>query len=100
MTGILVRAACFVAIIVLGVFLRRGTENEKTAARRVQMEIDLVSDPDEEDDDHKLNQDTQEQIEQIRAEQDQMVVVVIVDVHDLQLEIGHKIRNDRSRKQC
>ena len=61
----------------------------------MEVKVKVVPQTDKDHDEPHLQQHRKEQVEQIQPEENQMIIVVVVDVHDFQLKIGHQIRNHR-----
>ena len=61
------------------------------------MKIQRVSQPDENDDHEDLNHNADKKIQQIGTEKNQMIVVVVIHVHDFHLQIGGQVRQYGSR---
>ena len=57
------------------------------------MKIELISKPYKKDNDKDLNNITEQKAQQIRTEEDQPVVIVFIDIHDLQLYVSDQIRD-------
>ena len=74
-------------------FLRGRTEDQQAAPGRSEIEIQLIADTDKQDNDDDLDDKAEKKTKQIGTKNDQTIVIIFVNVHDFQLEIGDNIRN-------
>ena len=79
--------------------LGRRPEDDQATARRGKVEINLIANADKEHDDQDLKQDTEEETQQVRPEENQTLIITLVNVHDLELQIGHQVSDYRAADQ-
>ena len=72
-------------------FYKKQSEYQQAAPGRSEIEVQLIPETDEEDDHKHLDHIAQKETQKIRTENDQMIVIILVHVHDLQLYVGNKI---------
>ncbi|MBQ6913570.1 MAG: hypothetical protein IJQ30_04905, partial [Acidaminococcaceae bacterium] len=78
----------------LQIYVPAGSvDSYKAAPGWSEIEIQLIADTDKQDNDDDLDDKAEEQTEQIGTKNDEMIVIIIVDVHNFQLEIGDDIRD-------
>ena len=68
------------------------TQDQQAPLRRIDGEVHAVTQPHPEHNQQYLRRHAHKQPGEILAEEDQVIVLVLVDVHDLQLQIRHQIR--------